>query len=393
MISFILTLCFYAFPKIIKQKKFKKTYKKLSSEAQSIVQDEELSPLKNSLLGKVQSICHTTPDIALKNIRTGLTDQSLTKSKILFSPAQQTAILLTCLNGKTLKKIFKRMTDTEIKTIQSLTYSLGQITPEDKKLVLTNFLNQIQNPIQNIYQPLKTNPVLPIQRLYQILKEDKLIKTEKHVWQKLETMENEKIAHFLEQEYPQTGAVILYHLSDEKAGEVLNLINTEKSTLILWRLASLKQLTKEKLKIVETGLELYFGRFSKLSLSKGTQKAGRILSLMPQEKKESLITQLTKKSPKTAQKLTKKIICFDDFKNWNEKQIKKLIKRIPSDILLTALQNTNETTKNVFASHIPLNCWNPFFEKLNKQETNNLKKIDEAQCFVIKQAQELSKKT
>ena len=152
MISFILTLCFYAFPKILKQKKFKKTYKKLSSEAQSISQDNELAPLKNSLLGKVQSICHTTPDIALKNIRAGLTDQSLTKSKILFSPAQQTAILLTCLNKKTLKKIFKRMTDTEIKTIQSLTYSLGQITPEDKKLVLTNFLKKLCNTIVHINQ-------------------------------------------------------------------------------------------------------------------------------------------------------------------------------------------------------------------------------------------------
>ena len=392
MISFILTLCFYAFPKILKQKKFKKTYKKLSSEAQSISQDNELAPLKNSLLGKVQSICHTTPDIALKNIRTGLTDQSLTKSKILFSPAQQTAILLTCLNKKTLKKIFKRMTDTEIKTIQSLTYSLGQITPEDKKLVLTNFLKQIQNPIQNTYQPLKTNPVLPAQRLYQILKEDKLIKTEKQVWQKLETLKCEKIAHFIEQEYPQTGAIILYHLSDEKAGTVLSLLSSEKSTLILLRLASLKQLTKEKLKIVETGLETYLPGFSKLPLYKGLKKAGRILSLMPQEKKEKLINQLSQKSSKTAQILSKKIICFDDFKNWDKKQIKKLIKKIPTDILLTALQNTNEQIKTVFASHIPLNCWNSFFEKLNKQETTDLKKIDEAQCFVIKQALDLSKK-
>ena len=388
IVLFIATIFFYIVPKLTRKKKFKKTYKRLSSQTSSL-REKENSEIE-TLLKKVQSLSSKNPTLFLKNIRINLTKEKNKKDQTLFSPAEQTAILLLLLDEKTLKKIFKRMTPTEVKIIQEITISLGHLTNEDKKQALTTFLNQLKEEKTPSYNALKMHPILPIQQIKSILKlEDISLKNEKDVWTQFEQLDETKIASFLENEYPQTSALILYHLKEEKTASILNLLPLEKSSAILWRLANLKHLTKEKLKIVESTTNNYFFGLKKYNFYQGTQKAALILSLIPHLKKEQLINLLETKSAATAKSLLKKIIRFNDIKNLDKKFIKKLIKKIPTDILSIALLEADNETKKALTSHLLPKEWAILMENSNKSPSNDLKRIDEAQCFIIKQAQEL----
>lgn len=384
-----ISISFYFIPKLIKKKKFKKVYDELSLQINLVCENSKLREENLNLLENVQKISNRTPEITLRVIRRYLMTPPNIMDQSLFSPAQQAAVILVCLDEKTLKRIFKQMAPQEISLLQKIMSTLGQIRSEDKHYVLTHFLKDLNEPMRKATQANDIKSILPNEQALEILKINHEDTNKKNIWKKLEQVPVEKIADYLKKQSAQSIAIILYNLSDEKAGAILNALPENLGGATLLRLTALKSLSQEQLKTLETGLEIHFFNLSRKIFYRGWQKATAILSIMQQAEKKRLILALSKRSPQAARRLEKQIICFDDFAFWSEDNLAYLIKKTPKPILLTALMGANSLTKEAFSKNIPPQKWGEMFKVLNTPQTGKIKDINEAQCFIIKKAKAL----
>lgn len=347
-----------------------------------------------NLLKKVQRICRETPDLAVAIIRKWMMESNFYTEKELFSRAHKAAILLLAIGETSLKKIFNRMSGDEVSTLTRLISCIGQVKEDEIQKVLTLFCQTLNEPstLSTAIAPSMKETIpstSPVEKVDLILKDVETLYIGKTVWKKLEKVPLEQIIAFLKNEYPQTIAIILYHLPNEKAGAVLTALPESLSTSVLMRLTALKYVSSEKIRKIETGVEKQFFPDTEKIPYKGYQKASEILSLLNQTSKKRLIDALSQRAPQIARHLARQIICFDDFALWSDEQIHLLIKQTPIEILTRALTNASGKTKEAFSRNIAPQVWGKMLKQLALPQTGKVKEIDEAQCFMIKKAQKI----
>lgn len=210
------------------------------------------------------------------------------------------------------------------------------------------------------------------------------------IWNQLEEMPVEQIVAYLQKEYPQTIAVVLYHFSDEKAAAVLSQLPSYLMWDVLLRLASLEKLTPHALKSIEQALKETFNAEKKdKKENKAQEKLACILMQMTPSDREKILKMFSEKSPDLEKHLSKKIMRFEDLALWEEHQLKKLIRKISQQDLVFALKGSSEKVKNAFAKNMPIQIWLDLIQQLLKLEDVSLEKIDQAQQRILTQAQHL----
>ena len=76
----------------------------------------------------------------------------------------------------------------------------------------------------------------------------------------------------------------------------------------------------------------------------------------------------------------------------SNKDICELIKKVPENILTTALLGADNNTKEIFLKNISPKRLSIFLKQSNLPRSEKIKEIDEAQYFVIKKAHVLMSK-
>ncbi|MBQ8250841.1 MAG: hypothetical protein IJY92_02885 [Alphaproteobacteria bacterium] len=391
---FVLFVCFYVIPQFTKKQKLKKVCHSLSLQTLLLNENTTLRNETQLLIEKLQHITQTAPELILNILRYYSVQSSNSVCQNIFSPLQQTGIILSCLDNKSRKKLFKRMSKREINSFKQLCHSLGYISTEDKFKILSIFLNTLTEPTKKIETSAFAQNIQLSQPVIEILKKENHFSKKADIWEELNSIPSEKISNYLKNESSQSIAIILYNLSDKKAGEVLNLLPKEISSTALLRLTALKSLSKKRIQNIETSLESYFFNITPHVFYHGWEKASAILSLMTNQQKDKLLLALTKTAPQVAKQLSQQIICFDDLASWNNTDICALIKKTPENILTLALLGANNKTREIFLKNISPKRWGVFLKQLNRPHPERIKEIDEAQYFIIKKAHVLiNKKT
>lgn len=381
------SLFFYITPKHIKKDKIRSICASLSYHTKLLDKNAKLKHETKLLIRKLQHSTDKAPELTLKTLRRyAMQGISLYDDKKIFSLPQQAGIILSCLSSKNIKKISRRMSKKEIKLFQKLSLYLGDTSDEEKFTTLSQFFKILTEPIYLEKTSSFIEKTLPEQHAKSILKNENISFKKQDLWKKLNTIPAKRIAGYLTNISSQSVAIILYNLSDKKAGEVLNILPNKISINALSRLTALKSLSRKQTKRFIPSIENYFLNIFPQTLHCGLKKTSAILSIMPPHKKNKFKTLLLETKPHIAQKLSKEILCFDDIAFCDNTLINRLIKKTPEKILTLALMGANSKTKEIFSKNIPPQKWGKFLNQLNTGYNEKIKEIDEAQHFIIKKA-------
>ena len=350
--------------------------------------------LEENLSMKAQKLCRQMPEAAVNVLRNWLSEEMQnTRCDDLFSPAQKAAIVLLCLGEKNIKDLFKRMTDNEIFSLSRLMASLGQVKANDIQPILIAFYQSMSAP-QDIRQ---TKPMveslirntLPVDKANALLNDMKIVAKGKSVWTKMNQVPTKHLSSFLAGEYPQTAAVILYHLSTEKAADVLAEMDEQVGTKILIRLSALQYLNPDNVRVLEMNLEKQIDSLMEQPRGMGEKKASAILSLLDCKTQNRYMTSMEQVSPQTAGILAKHVFGFDDLARWSGDDLRILLKHIDSKTLILALANAKDETKEAFSRVIVPQKWGSVLKKINHLPTGKIQDMDMSQRAVIQIAQQL----
>jgi flagellar motor switch protein FliG len=164
----------------------------------------------------------------------------------------------------------------------------------------------------------------------------------------LQKAESENLLTFIQDEHPQTIALILAHLPPQKASEILIGLPGPKQLEVVKRIANMEQTNPEVIKEVERGLEHRLSDIVSQTFEKagGVETVAEMLNLADRSTEKSIMEGLEAEDPDLVEGIRKLMFVFEDVAKVNDKGIQSVLKEIENDTLALALKTASEDLKS-----------------------------------------------
>ena len=166
-------------------------------------------------------------------------------------------------------------------------------------------------------------------------------------FQFLQKAEAENVLTFIQDEHPQTIALILAHLQPTKSSEILMGLSQQKQVEVIKRIASMEQTNPEVIKEVEAGLEHRLSDIVSQTFDKagGVEAAAEILNLADRSTEKGILESLETDDPDLVEQIRRMMFVFEDILLVADKGIQSVLKEVDNDELALALKTASDELK------------------------------------------------
>lgn len=170
----------------------------------------------------------------------------------------------------------------------------------------------------------------------------------------LQRAESENLLTFIQDEHPQTIALIVCHLSHHKAAEILVGLPMQKQIEVIKRIANMEQTNPEVIREVERGLESRLSNMLMQSMEKagGVPTVAEILNLADRATEKSIMEGLESEDPDLVEQIRRLMFVFEDIMLVNDKGIQAVLKEIENDELALALKTASAELQEKILSNM-----------------------------------------
>ncbi|MBX3352046.1 MAG: flagellar motor switch protein FliG [Phycisphaeraceae bacterium] len=261
------------------------------------------------------------------------------------------AILLLSLDAQTASDMLKNLPADSIEQVTRELASLGQVPTTLRNSVVEEFY---QITIASQYAAeggLEYAKVLLKQSL-DSKTADKVLsqiqtQVQKTPFSFLQKAESENLLTFIQDEHPQTIALIVCHLPFHKASEIIVGLQPDKQVEVIKRIANMEQTNPEVIREVEKGLE---SRLANM-LSQSTEKTGgidavaEILNLADRTTEKQIMEGLEAEDPELVEQIRRLMFVFEDIRMVDDRGIQGVLKEVDNDELALALKTASDELK------------------------------------------------
>jgi flagellar motor switch protein FliG len=163
----------------------------------------------------------------------------------------------------------------------------------------------------------------------------------------LQKAESENLLEFIQEEHPQTIALILAHLPSGKAAEILVGLAPAKQVEVVTRVANMEQTNPEVIKEVEKGLEQRLSGIVAQTFEKvgGVEAVAEMLNYADRTTEKAIFETLEAEDPELVEQIRRLMFVFEDVMQVNDKGIQSVLKEVENDDLALALRTASEDLK------------------------------------------------
>ncbi len=258
------------------------------------------------------------------------------------------AVLLLTLDSQIAGELLKQMTPEAVEEVTRELASLGRVPEPLRKAVVEEFYNlSIASQYAN-EGGLEYAQVLLKQSLDSKTAERVLQQIQTHVQKSpfsfLQKAESENLLTFIQDEHPQTIALIVCHLPHHKAAEILGGLPVAKQIEVIKRVANMEQTNPEVIREVEKGLESRLSAMLTQSMEKagGVPTVAEILNLADRSTEKAIMEGLEADDPDLVEQIRRLMFVFEDIKLVDDKGIQSILKELDNDDLGLALKTASD---------------------------------------------------
>jgi flagellar motor switch protein FliG len=265
---------------------------------------------------------------------------------------RKAAILLLSLEQEEAAEILKRLPAQAVEEVSREIASIRSVNTTDRTTVFGEFYNLA---LANSYVSdggLEYAKAL----LKKSLSEDEAARVIKQVTQQVATTpfaflqkaESENLLTFIQDEHPQTIALILAHLPAQKASEVLVGLPGQKQIEVVKRIANMEQTNPEVIKEVERGLEHRLSDIVSQTFEKagGVDTVAEILNLADRSTEKGIMEGLEAEDPDLVEQIRRLMFVFEDILLVNDKGIQSVLKEVANEDLALALKTASQELRD-----------------------------------------------
>src|SRR5262249_21237563 len=168
----------------------------------------------------------------------------------------------------------------------------------------------------------------------------------RNMWEKLSNVQEEVLANYLKNEYPQTIAVVLSKLKPEHAARVLGILPEDMSLDVIGRMLKMEAVQKEVIESVEKTLRIEFmSNLSQTRRRDAHEVMAEIFNNFDRQTETRFITALEEDNRESAERIKALMFTFDDLVKLDSASAQTLMRHIDKDKLAVALKSANEEVK------------------------------------------------
>jgi len=309
---------------------------------------------------------------------------------------QKAAVLMVTLGDETASNIFKYLEEDEIQTISREIAITKHVQPEIAEEVMEEFhtMTQARSYISQggieYAKKLLIKSVGP-EVARKII--DRLVKALESSagFTSLERANPQQLSKFIQNEHPQTIALILAHLNASQAAELISSLPEALRSDVAMRMASLQEISPEVVRrislILEQKLEA-LGSFATEAYG-GVRAVAELFNRMDRNTGRAVLEKIETENPQLAASIRDLMFVFDDILLIDDNGITEILKRADKKTLTIALKGTSEELQNQFFRNMSSRAVELMKEEMEFMGPVKLKDVEKSQHEVVEIVRQL----
>ncbi|ACJ34101.1 Flagellar motor switch protein FliG [Anoxybacillus flavithermus WK1] len=302
---------------------------------------------------------------------------------------QKAAILLISLGPDVSASVYKHLSEEEIEKLTLEISNVRQVDAEKKETILEEF-HQIalaqdyisQGGIAYAKQVLE-KALGPEQAMNIINRLTSALQVRPFDFAR--KADPAQILNFLQNEHPQTIALVLSYLEPTQAGQILSALPQEMQADVARRIALMDRTSPEMINEVEQVLER---KLSTTVVQDYTQTGGieavvEVLNGVDRATERTILDALEIQDPELAEEIKKRMFVFEDIVTLDNRAIQRVIREVDNADLLLALKVSSDEVKEVVFRNMSSRMAETFKEEMEFMGPVRLRDVEEAQSRIV----------
>jgi flagellar motor switch protein FliG len=312
------------------------------------------------------------------------------------SGPERAAVFMLALGEQYGGKVWNLLDDDELRQLSVTMSTLGTVEAEAVESLLLEFVSRLSatGAIMGNYDATERllHQYLPPERVVGIMDEIRG-PAGRNMWEKLSNVQEQVLANYLKNEYPQTVAVVMSKLKPEHAARVLAILPEEFALDVVNRMLKMEAVQKEVIERVEATLRTEFmSNLSQTRRRDAHEVMAEIFNGFDRQTETRFMTALEDQNRESAERIKNLMFTFDDLVKLDNGSAQTLMRHIDKDKLAIALKGANETVRAFFLQNMSSRAAKMLLDDMQALGPVRLRDVDEAQGLLVNLAKDLAAK-
>ena len=306
-----------------------------------------------------------------------------------FNGKEKAAILLIALGPDKSAEVFKYLNEEEIEELTLQIANMRMVSSEEKQQVIEDFYQMalaqeyiseggIDYAKEILERALGSDKAVDIiNRLTSSL----------HVrpFEFIRKADPNQLLNYIQNEHPQTIALILSYLHPTQASQILASLPPEKQGEVTMRIATMDRTSPEIIKEIEKVLETKFsGILSQdFTTTGGIQAVVDILNSADRGTEKFIMEELDMMDADLSEEIRRRMFVFEDITSLDNRSIQRIIREIDNAQWAIALKGASEEVKEVIFSNMSKRLAEMIKEDIEFMGPVRIRDIEEAQQNIV----------
>ena len=308
---------------------------------------------------------------------------------------QKSAVLLVALGPETASDVLKSMRDAEVEKVTIEIARLRNISSDVIEAVLVEYrdMNMAHDYMAQGGVSFARNALqsaLGGRRAEEIMMRVEAA-MEVSAFHLLQTVETSQLTSFLQNEHPQTAALIIAHLNPRKAADIISTLEPANQHEIIYRLGTMSKTSPELLRDIEDVIRQQIGSVigTELSATGGIEAVATILNSTTRQAENSIMEALRERDPELALQIKALMFVFDDLVNVSDRDMQRILIDVDQKDLALALKAASPELSEKLLKNVSERAAEMIKEEVDLLGPARVSDVEEAQRRIVEAAQQL----
>lgn len=307
---------------------------------------------------------------------------------------EKAAILLLSLSEQHTATLLSYMDDDEIKELSQVMANLGSVNASQVEKLYIEFAERISDTGSLVGSIKSTerllNRVLGPDKVSSIMEEIRG-PAGRTMWDKLGNVNEQVLASYLKNEYPQTVSVVLSKIRPDHAARVISLMPESFAMEVIMRMLRMENVQKEVLDDVERTLRNEFmSNLARTNRRDSHEMMAEIFNNLDRASEARFMASLEERNRESAERIKALMFTFEDLGKLDPSGVQALIRVVDKAKLALAMKGASEQLRDLFFSNMSERSAKIMRDDMQSMGPVRVRDVDEAQQILVTTAKDLA---
>ena len=194
-----------------------------------------------------------------------------------------------------------------------------------------------------------------------------------------------QLLQLLQNEHPQTIALVLAHLPSDRAAVVLSGLPPKMQAQVAMRVVNMDSASPEAMREVDSMLQTRIAATGSQDFDKvgGASALAEMLNRSDRATEKAILEALTENDPETAEEVKKQLFVFEDIVNLGKRDIQLVLREVDGKDLALALKGAGENVRKIMFENMSERAGQSLREEMQYMGPVRLRDVEAAQQQIV----------